>query len=99
MRPLTSEEALIEIGAHIDKQGGIFSNWYAGITNDWKNRLNQHKVSDNDITTITCQCTSPQDARAVEQALIKKGCMGGTTGGSNDSVYVYAYKIGPKTVQ
>ncbi|MDO9566424.1 MAG: hypothetical protein Q7J15_06765 [Candidatus Desulfaltia sp.] len=88
----TAQEAYNEILAHIQKQGGSFSSWYCGITEDIASRLhNDHKVPEKDHWFIQRQCTNSTAARNVEKALLDKGCDGGTGGGDDNAIYAYAY--------
>jgi len=81
-----------EIVAHINKQGGAKNNWYAGIASDWEDRLfNDHNVPKKDYWWISRQCYNDDDSRAVEKSLIDFGCDGGSSGGDNTTIYVYAY--------
>lgn len=88
----TAQEAYDEILAHIQKQGGPFSDWYCGITENIKNRLfGDHNVPEKDHWRTYKQCVSSDAARNVEKALLDKGCDGGSGGGDADADYVYAY--------
>jgi hypothetical protein len=88
----TAQEAYDEILAHIQKQGGSFSSWYCGITENIQNRLHgDHKVPEKDHWFIHRTCTSSEAARNVEKALLDLGCDGGQGGGDDDAVHVYAY--------
>ena len=40
---------------------------------------------------IFIQCTSSAAARSVEKTFLDHGCDGGTGGGDDDAIYVYAY--------
>ena len=88
----TAQEAYDEIVAHIKKQGGAYSSWYCGITENIKNRLHgDHKVPEKDHWRIYRECKNSDAARNVEKAILKLGCDGGPGGGDNDAVFVYAY--------
>ena len=88
----TAQEVYDEIVAHIKKQGGPFSSWYCGITENIKNRLfGDHNVPEKDHWFIHRPCTSNESARNVEKALLELGCDGGTGGGDANAVHVYAY--------
>ncbi len=90
--PKTAQAVYDEIVSHINKQGGPKSSWYAGITDDLDRRVHQeHKVPRENHWLITRQCNSDEESRAVENALLELGCDGGWGGGTDDSVYVYAY--------
>ncbi len=97
---MVKDEATIkqEIKKHIEENGGVFSKWYSGITNDAKDRLfNQHKVKD---AYIYRNAGSKETAESVEDYLTKKlGTKGGGGGGTTDSTYVYSYKIKSNTVE
>jgi hypothetical protein len=66
--------------------------WYAGIAADPKRRLfDDHKVDEKNGSWAYNTCVNSDDARAVEEALVKLGCKGGSGGGdaSTKSCYVY----------
>lgn len=94
-----AQQVYDEIVAHINSQGGAYSDWYCGITSDWVSRLfDEHKVPRNEnYWYIARPCYNDNDARAVESALVKLGCDGGAGGGDQTSVYVYAYLKGTMT--
>jgi len=88
----TAQEAYNEILAHIQQQGGSFSSWYCGITENIQDRLfGDHKVPKKDHWFIHRHCVSSAAARKVEETLLNKGCDGGTGGGDTDTDHVYAY--------
>lgn len=89
----TTQEAYNEILAHIQKQGGPFSEWYCGITENIQNRLfRDHNVPEKDHWYMYRQCVNSDAARSVEKALLDDhGCDGGTGGGDDDADYIYAY--------
>ncbi|SIN81297.1 hypothetical protein [Salinivibrio sp. ES.052] len=88
----SAQEAYDEILAHIKQQGGAFSKWYCGITENINNRLHgDHKVPEKEHWFIHRKCVSDEAARAVEKAFLEHGCDGGDGGGDNDAVHVYAY--------
>jgi len=92
MAAKSAQQAYDEIVAHIGKQGGEYTNWYCGIASDPEDRLfNEHKVPRKDSWWIYCQCHNTDDARTVENALIKLGCDGAPGGGDKSTIYVYAY--------
>ena len=81
-----------EIVAQINSQGSSYSNWYCGITSDIESRLfGDHKVPRENSWFIYRTCHNDTDARAVETALVEQGCDGGSGGGDQTSVIVYAY--------
>ncbi len=72
-----------------------FSGWYVGITDDVERRLfGEHKVQ-RDVDAgfyIYRDGDDHENARRAEESLIAVGLVGGTGGGDEDSVFVYAYK-------
>ena len=81
----------------MNENGRYYSEFYVGITNDIERRLfNEHNV---DNGYIYDEAYSDDVARKVEQYFLDKGCKGDTGGGSEDSTYVYSYKITRTTVQ
>ena len=88
----TAQEAYDKILTHIQKQGSSFSSWYCGVTENPENRLfHEHKVSKNYPWLVCIHCVDDIAARAVELELINAGCDGGTGGGDENAVHVYAY--------
>lgn len=93
MASKTAQVIYDEIVAHIKEEGNGASNWYAGITEDIDNRLfGDHNVPRKDHWRIHRKASSADAARKVEKALLKYGCDGGSGGGDDDAIYVYAYK-------
>lgn len=87
-----------EIGAHIQKQGGAVSSWYAGITEDIDARLfGAHRVPRKGHWYSYRQGISADAGRSAEKALLNWGCDGGSGGGDDDAVFVYAYLKATKT--
>lgn len=92
LSPISARQAYDDIVAHIVKQGGPYSSWYCGITSDWKERLfDDHQVPGENHWYIVRRCHNDNDSRAVENTLVELGCDGGSGGGDQSSVYVYAY--------
>ena len=90
-RSKTAQEIYNEITAHIKSSPYGTSSWYAGITQDVDQRLfGAHNVPRKGAYIYREALTS-NNARRVEEALIKWGCDGGNGGGDSDAVYVYAY--------
>lgn len=93
MTTKTAQSIYDEMVAHIEKEGGLASTWYAGITGDIEQRLfSDHNVPKRDHWYIYREASSAKSARSIESALIRYGCDGGSGGGDDDSVCVYAYK-------
>ena len=98
MEALDAQTIVNEIGAHIQKQGGAHSNWYAGITEDISDRLfGAHQVPRKDHWYAYRRATTASAARSAEKALLDWGCDGGTGGGDDDAIFVYAYLKTAKT--
>ncbi|MEM6899561.1 MAG: hypothetical protein AAF583_07325 [Pseudomonadota bacterium] len=98
MQNLNAQSVVDEIAAHIQKQGGAPSDWYAGITSNVEQRVfGDHSVPRKDHWRIHRCAKSSDDARAAEKALLDWGCDGGGGGGDDSSVYVYAYLKSPGT--
>ena len=88
----TAQEAYDDISEHIGNKGNPYSDWYCGITEDIQSRLfGNHKVPKKGHWYIYRECTNSTVAREVEKALLNNGCDGGSGGGDEDAVYVYAY--------
>ena len=84
-----------QIKAHIDSEGGAYSTWYVGITDDPPRRLGEHGVDTGPEKAwwISREASSDTISRNVETYFIDTvGTDGGGGGGDEDSVYVYAYK-------
>lgn len=95
MTQMTVEQAYDEIATHIASQSRVYSDWYCGITSDINERLfGNHNVTNGYAFR---ECINHIAARAAEQALLNLGCDGGTGGGDENSVFVYAYLKTPVT--
>jgi len=83
-----------EIKNHMQECGGSYSDWYVGISSDPRKRLfEEHKVREKGDAWIYRQAYNNESARNVEQYFINVlGTDGGSGGGDESSVYVYAYK-------
>ena len=81
-----------------DVDGYNFSKFYIGITNDIERRLfGEHNVPRNGHWRILREAINKEHAQAVEEHFLNKGMKGDTGGGTDDSVWVYCYKITNKT--
>ena len=88
----TAQQAYDEIVAHIKKQGGAYSDWYCGITENINRRLfDEHNLVEDKTWYTSKQCSTSAEAREVEKALLELGCSGGPGGGDDDAVFVYTY--------
>jgi hypothetical protein len=94
----TAHQVYEGIKGYMDKQGKPYPAWYAGIASDAKTRLFVgHNVSEANGKWAYDQCSTNQDARDAEAALLNLGCEGGSGGGDQSSTYVYAYFKTPGT--
>lgn len=83
-----------------DVDGYNFSKFYIGITNDIERRLfGEHNVPRNGHWRIHREAINKEHAQAVEEHFLNKGMKGDTGGGTDDSVWVYCYKITSITVE
>lgn len=73
--------------------------WYIGIATDPRQRLfKDHNVNENTDAWIYKKATTCEIARDAEIELIEElKTKGDCGGGSNTTVYVYAYRITPST--
>jgi hypothetical protein len=84
---------LADISAYIQNHQPQYSQWYAGIATDPRQRLfSDHNTSEKGGTWIYRDAGSENGAREVEKRLLQKGCKGGAGGGVSPQ-YVYAYLI------
>ncbi len=97
--PKSEDEIRREIKAHIDKEGGKPSSWYAGIAADAEDRVfKDHGVRREGAWWIYHPCSSADVARKVEKYLVDQvGTDGAPGGGDENSKMVYAYKKGANT--
>jgi hypothetical protein len=106
MAKLTAEEIvegngiIADIKAHIKKCGGSYFDWYVGITGDRNQRLFVDHNVDRKGNWISRGASSIKVSRAVEKYFIDNyATQGGTGGGDDDSVIVYAYEVTDDTVE
>jgi hypothetical protein len=93
----SAQQVYDEIKSFIDSHNN-YPTWCSGIASNPRERLFQdHNVSEKSDYWIYRQCQSEQSARNVEEALLKLGCDGGTGGGDESTVYVYAYRKSTNT--
>jgi hypothetical protein len=91
---------ITEITSYVAKNGGRFSEWYAGIAASPRQRLfSDHAVRESGDVWIFRPCGSSDAARDIENSLFKLGMRGGPGGGDNSTGYVYAYKIAGHTIE
>ncbi len=72
--------------------GGLFSEWYAGVTDNIDERFAAHKVDKDDDRWAWKKAASEDDARDVEKALLAKGFRGDVGGGPKPNI-VYVFKM------
>ncbi len=88
---VTSEfDARMEMKAFIDRARAPHSEWYVGIAADPEERLSEHGVQETDWYIVR-RLASAEEARRVEESLLKLGCGGGPGGGDEAATAVYAY--------
>ncbi len=99
MPPAEERIVLNYLVRHINNNGGRFTDWYCGITDDIERRLfGEHNVARHSRCNYR-QCYRSNNARNVERALLDRGCAGGDGGGGARTVHVYVYRITPNTIE
>jgi hypothetical protein len=95
MAILTKQQIVADIDSHIRNRGTHrYSEWYVGIAADAQERLfTDHNVSRENGHWIYRQAQNDDAAREAETEFHDKGCMGGSGGGDENTVFVYAYRI------
>ena len=89
----TNSQIIAEITEFVRNNGGKYSDWYAGIAADVKNRLfNNHGVDEKNGNWIYNTAESSDAARQIEDYFIAQGMDRGPGGGDNSTTKVYAYK-------
>jgi hypothetical protein len=90
----TNEVIIAEIKAFMAKWGGYYSDWYAGIASDPRQRLfNDHNVDEKKDGWIFREAFNSESARSVEDYFVNVlKTSGNTGGGDNTTKFVYAYK-------
>ena len=82
---------------HAQCNGG--KGWYAGVTNKPDRRLREHAVDVGGACGIV-ECETASVAAEAEKILHEWGYEGQSGGGTtDDSFWVYTYKITPRTVE
>ena len=90
---LSAQQIIADINAYMQQHGGTNSSWYVGIASDVHQRLfGDHGVSKDQGVWIYRQAISSAVARSAEKAYLAARCDGGSGGGDNSTVYVYAYR-------
>jgi hypothetical protein len=87
-----------QISEHIRESRRPLTDWYVGIAEDPEERLfTEHNVPKENYWWIHRELGSRVDAGEVEKFFLSKGAQGGGGGGTDESVFVYAYVVGPNT--
>lgn len=88
----TPQGAYDYLVGYMNQHGGIYSQWYAGIAANPKDRLfSGHGLTEQGEWALDFVPTS-NEARQVEQTLFNLGCDGGPGGGDNTTNGVYIYR-------
>lgn len=88
------------IKADIENHIGTgYSNWYVGIAKDPKERLfKDHNVDEKNGSWIYRKAESREVAERIEKYFIEvHGTQGNPGGGSDETTFVYAYKVTDST--
>ena len=94
----TAQQVYDGLVAYMAKFTNPKSAWYAGIAADPRDRLFVgHSVDEKNCQWAFDTCASSNDARLVEEALLKLGCKGGGGGGDHTTKSCYVYFITAST--
>lgn len=97
--PLRESELRRQIQRYINRFTYSYSRWYVGISEDPRRRLfADHNVDEQRGLWGIWEAYTTNVARRVEAHFISLGTDGGTGGGDEDAVFVYAYKKTAATV-
>ena len=101
---LKAQEIADAIYEHLKKDvdGNNYGKFYIGITNDIDRRLfGEHNVPKEQGAAwwIIQEAINKNTAQKVEEHFLAKGMKGDTGGGTDDSVWVYCYKISSYTIE
>ena len=90
----SKQEIYDAIVLYLFNNGGVFSDWFVGVTADPENRLfNEHKVNKEKGLWIYRKASCLKDALIVKEALVTSQKINAVSSTTNrSSVYVYAYK-------
>jgi hypothetical protein len=94
MNELIPQQIHDEIMHFIHMEGSPYSNWYVGITSNPHVRLfSDHNVEVRNSWWVIKKAKSSDGAKSVKRTLIGTyGIDGGSDGGDENSIYVYAYR-------
>jgi len=94
---IDTEPIIQEFDRFILRFGGIYRNFYVGITDNPVCRLNfDHNIGQAN-PYLFMETTINETARMIEKYFLDQKCDGGDGGGNEGSVFVYIYKKGPRT--
>ena len=80
---VSTEQAYKEIFDYMISVGGVFSDWYVGVTSDVRQRLFvDHRVQEETDAWVHKPCADDASARKVEANFLRLGCDGAGGGGS-----------------
>ena len=89
---MRNDEIITRILAFVNKYGGMYSDYYVGITNNVDERLKQHGASHK--LRVYDDLVSRINAKDTEQHLLSHyGFKGDTGGGDSDSTFLYCFKL------
>jgi hypothetical protein len=79
---------------YIQTEKSPYFSWYVGIASNPHNRLFQeHNIEMDFPWWVICKARNSEEARIAEKLIIEKHRTdGGSGGGDEKSIYVYAYK-------
>ncbi len=88
------ETIIKELKDHIASRGGAYSEWYTGIAEDAKKRLDEHGLNRKEGDKWAHrEATSSDTAREIETYFTETlGIDGDSGGGTDASKFVYIYK-------
>jgi len=91
---VTVQQAIQNTEAYIAKNGGLYSQWYAGVASKPEDRLfSDHNVTRNGGAWSYADLGTDTAARKVEDYFLNKGCKGAPGGGDWSSHFFYVYQI------
>ncbi|MFA6295171.1 MAG: hypothetical protein WC666_01965 [Candidatus Paceibacterota bacterium] len=94
------QQIINEFESFMGKYGKFYNQFYVGIAKNIFDRLTSGHNIDSSIQCIWSNNPMPtNEIRTIEKYFLDKGASGGQGGGDNNTRYIYAYLIGPKTIQ
>lgn len=92
---MIDHEIANDVTTHANQEGSGYNYWYCGIATDPDARLFvEHNVprEEGKAWWIKRNTRSEQNARDTEDYLLNLGFDGGSKGGDNTTIHVYAYR-------